>query len=169
MGDAEVGEELLVCCRFLEWVQVLAVDVLDQRVPEKRIFPGQTNDRRNRRQACQLCRTDTALPHDDLEAILLRTNHDRLKYPDGRDACRKLLECFLIKGRARLLWVRVDPIQGNIDEGRPSKRATRDDLGSSSAFSLAICRLVGGPVVLWLRVARNQRLESTPKATAASH
>jgi hypothetical protein len=169
MRDAEVDEELLVCRRFLQRVEVLAVDILDQRVSEERVFLGQTNDRWDRRQARELCRTDTPLAHDDLKAIVLRTYHDRLKNPDRRDTSRKLLQCFLIESAARLLRVRVDSIQRNIDKGRTRKRTPRDHLRASPAISLVIRRLVGTLVAFWLRVARNQRLESTPEATAASH
>jgi hypothetical protein len=71
---------LLVGRRFLERVQVLSVNVLQQCVPQKLVVLGGANDGWNALEPRRPGRPDPPLTHHDLVAVATRTNHDRLQH-----------------------------------------------------------------------------------------
>ena len=68
--------------RLLERIQVLALDVLDQRERERRLIGNVLHERRDLAQPCLLRRAPAALAGDDLEAAAIDGPHeDRLHHP----------------------------------------------------------------------------------------
>ena len=72
-------DELAVTLRLLDRVQVLALDVLDQRDLGCGRSVNFANDRRNGVQAGTLRRAPSALSRDDLEPVTMGPKQNRLK------------------------------------------------------------------------------------------
>ncbi len=178
MGHVEVDQQLLVGGRFLQRVEVLAVDVLQERVPQQLVVLGQANHRGDGLKPGCLGGADPALAHDDLVAVALGPDHDRLQHPDGLDALGQLVEGVLVEGLPRLPRVRVEQFQWNLEERRPSawvrtaKARERLDGGQPVADvrqRSVLRRFVAVTSGVVLRRGRNQRFESAAKPTSASH
>ncbi len=66
VGSAKVLKELLVRCCFFQRVQLAAVQVFQQGIPQKVIIGGVTDDRGYRFEACGLYCPPPALTHNEL-------------------------------------------------------------------------------------------------------
>jgi hypothetical protein len=163
LRDPEVQQQLLVGGRLLEWVQVLTVHVLEERIPEHLIVLSGTDDRRDPLQPRRSSRSRSSLPHDDLIALAAGTNHDRLQDTDRFNAHGQLLQRLLIEGPTRLTRIGLDPIERQLLERRPGRC-----LGPLLHLRLLTGCLRCG-VAVFLRAARDQGVQPTAKATTASH
>src|SRR5690349_24298660 len=100
-------DELLVALRLFERVQVLPLDILDERQLRDGRFVDLANDCRNRVQARPLRRSPAALPGDDLEIFPFRAKQDRLKHASLSDRIGELIERILVELNSWL--VRIGP------------------------------------------------------------
>src|SRR5919106_2373105 len=163
LGDAKVDQELLVGGSLLEWVQVLPVDVLQERVSKQMVVLGGAHDRWDALETRRPRGADASLPHDDLKPITAWTHHDRLEHADGLDARRQVLQWRFVEGSPRLPRVGVDAIQRKLVEGRPGWL-----VGPRLGHGLLLGRLCRGlAVVLW--AAWDQGFQTTAEAATASH
>ena len=106
---AELVQQLLVRGRLFERVQVGAVDVLEQRVPQHRVVAGVPDDRRDGLLADGLGGPPAALAHDQFVAAVADVaDDDRLEEADLLDRGLQLLERLLVEDVPRLLGVRLD-------------------------------------------------------------
>src|SRR5699024_8215614 len=90
-------------------VELNAVNIFQQGIPQQGVILGITHDRRNGGQP-SLCRgTPTTLTHDELKPALTgRTNHYRLQQTKLPNGMHELVELFFIEDRTWLLRIRLD-------------------------------------------------------------
>jgi hypothetical protein len=113
----ELLEQLLVGGRLFERVQVGAVDVLQQGVAQHRVVASFADDRGDRLAPDGLCRTPTAFAHDQfVSAVAGVAYDDGLEKADLLDGGLELLERFLVEDVTRLLRVRLDRRDGQLEE-----------------------------------------------------
>ena len=125
VGAAEVVEQLLVYGRLLERVELAAVQVLEQGVPEQVVVVGVLDDRRNGVLAGQLAGPETTLAHDELEArrgglVRLgddRPDDDRLQDADLADRGVPARRARPRRRRSGLARVRADRLDRQDREG----------------------------------------------------
>src|SRR5919198_5601080 len=115
--DVKVREQLLVRGRLLKGVQVVAVDVLEQGVPEQVVVFGRPDDGGNAIESGSPGSPDASLSHDELPPVAVRSNHDRLEHADRLDARAQLGQRLFIERPSRLSWVAVDLVEGKLAEG----------------------------------------------------
>ena len=109
MSGAEVVQQLLVGRRLFQRVELLAVQVLDQRVAEQVIVLGLLDDGADLGQPGPLRGAPAALAHDQLvPASPDRTDDYRLQQADLLDRLGQLVERVLVEGPPRLARVRGD-------------------------------------------------------------
>ena len=114
VGAAEVVEQLGVGGRLLQRVQLLAMQVLQQRVAQHRLVGGLANDGRDLGELGELGRPPAALTHDELVVLAAERAHDdRLQQPDLADAGGELLQRLLVEVLPGLAAVRGDPGHGD--------------------------------------------------------
>ena len=107
VGGAEIVEELLVGCGLFQRVELLAVHVLDQGVPEQVVVLRLLDDGADLGQPSTLSGTPPPFAHDKLvPARPGRANHYRLQEADLSYGFRELVECLLVEHPPRLAGVR---------------------------------------------------------------
>ena len=112
VGEAPVGE------RFFDRVQILALDVFDQRHLEQRLLlAGRhvAHDDRHAQEAGELCGAPAAFAGDDLKSIADLADHDRLDDAVGADRLRELLQARIVDVAARLKVVGLEAIDVGLD------------------------------------------------------
>jgi hypothetical protein len=125
VGDRELLKQLLVGRRLLEGVQLDAVDVLQQRVPQHRLVGGLPDDRRDLAQLRTLGGPQPALAHDQLVAVPTQLpHHDGLHEPELADGVLQLGERVLVEDLTRLFRVGLDRFGRDLAVHRPGDRAT---------------------------------------------
>ena len=106
--EVELADQALHALRFLERVQVLALDVLDQRHRQRRRVRNLLDEHRDFGEAGHLRRAKAALARDDLVAIGSdRAHEDRLHHALGADRVREFGERLRVHARARLVLARL--------------------------------------------------------------
>ena len=96
----------LIGLRFFDRVEILALDVLDQRDLERLGIVEVANDDRHLVQPRALRRPPAPLARDDLIVMPMRPHHDRLDQPTRRDRRRQLVEHRLVEMPSRLIGMR---------------------------------------------------------------
>ncbi len=127
VGEAEVLDELLVGRRLLEHVEVRAVDVLDQRVLERRRVVGVADQRGDVLQPDPPRRPPAALAGDQLVAVVGLAHEHRLEDPDLADRLRQRSELLLVEVLPRLVRVRPDRRDRELFEPPDALRVRRRD------------------------------------------
>jgi hypothetical protein len=108
VGHREFVDQALDAGRFLERIEVFALDVLDQRHCQCRIVRNVADQHRHFGQTGDLRRAPAPLAGDDLEASRgYRAHRDRLDQPLGLYRGRQLLQRAGIHARARLVFARL--------------------------------------------------------------
>ena len=106
--EREVLDQLLIRRGFLERVQLLALDVLDDRVLEHRGVVGDPDDGGKRLQPDPAGRAPAALARDELVAVVPLAHEHGLEHADLADRLGQRGERLLVEVLARLLRVRPD-------------------------------------------------------------
>ena len=109
VGRAEVVKQLLISGGLFERVELLPVQVLEQRVAQHVGVGRLAHDRRDVLESGLLGRAPAALAHDELvvpSPSLL--HHDRLEQADLGDGGGQFFERFLVEGLPRLARIRRD-------------------------------------------------------------
>ena len=88
VGEAEVLDELLVRGGLFEWVELLALEVLDQRLLERGAVVGLAHECRDRLQPDPARRPPASLPGDQLEAVARRRARARAAAARPRGSSR---------------------------------------------------------------------------------
>src|SRR3954454_4014370 len=114
LGMAMPLDQLAIALRFLERVQVLALDILDQRDLGRGRFVNLADDCGDRVQPRALRRAPTALAGDDHIIPTLGPEQDRLEDAALADRVGELVERFLVELDARLVRVGPDPRDLNL-------------------------------------------------------
>ena len=97
--------------RFLDRIQVFALDVFDQRDREQVGVGDVANDDRHLEKACALCGAPAPLASDDLVTAVDQAHEDRLNDAVAADRLRELFEPPLIDLLARLPRVGGQPVE----------------------------------------------------------
>ena len=128
--QSEVVDQLLEGGRLLERREVLAMEVLDQRLLDDGQVVGAAYERRDRRQPGAPGGTPPALAGDQLVAgpRLDRADQDRLQDADLLDAGGELGQRLLVEVDARLMRVGRDVGDRDVDQDRGVIAASRRSL-----------------------------------------
>jgi hypothetical protein len=117
VGELEVLDQLLIRRRLLERGEILAVEVLDQRLFDRCQIVGGPHHRRDRREAGAAGRPPPPLAGDQLEAGPSTTaDQDRLQHTDLLDRRGQLGERLLVEVHAGLVGIRGDVGDRDLDE-----------------------------------------------------
>ena len=117
LGAVEVAQELLVGERFLQGVEVGAVQVLQERVAEERVVVGPADDGRDRFLARHLGSAEPTLTHDQLEVLGGHfTYNDGLQHAELANGGGQLAQVVLVKDVTRLPGIGDDLVQRQLDE-----------------------------------------------------
>ena len=130
VGQAPIG------LRFIDRVQVLALDVFDESHFEERPLlsgPDFAHHDWHAQQAGFLRRAPPALAGDDVKAIADLANDDRLNHAIGLDRPRQVVKPPIVRLPTRLKRVRCETI--DIDLERPDPRFSRIGDQSAETFS----------------------------------
>src|SRR5688572_23253292 len=100
--------ELSKAFRFFDRVEVFTLNVLDQRDLGRGRIVELANDGGDRVKPCPLCRAPAALTGDDLEALAVRSQQDRLQYSTLGNGIGEFLDRLFLELNARLLWIGAD-------------------------------------------------------------
>ena len=105
---AEFVNEPAVRLRLFDRVQILPLDVLDQRNLQRFAVGVIADDDRHFVKARALRGAPAALTRDDLIIMAVRTHHDRLDDAAFRDRAGKLVQRVVVEMAARLIGVGSD-------------------------------------------------------------
>ena len=109
---AELLQQLLVGRCLFQWVELLAVQVLQQGVAQQRVVGGFAHNSRYDRKVRLSARSPASLPHDELVAAWLGlAHHDGLQHADSADARDELGQGLLVEHLPRLARVRLDAVE----------------------------------------------------------
>ncbi len=106
-------DQLAVALGLFERVEVLALDVLDQRQLGGRQFIDVADDRRDRMEPRPLRRPPATLAGDDQIAVVVGPKQDRLEHAALADRFCEFVERLLVELHPRLIGVGPNP--GNLD------------------------------------------------------
>ena len=131
-----LGEQLAVAARLFDRVQVLALQVLDERELERLRRRRRQHAHRHPLQARQPRGPPPPLTCDDLVALAVRTHDDRLEQAHLLDRVRELRDALFVDVGARLVRVGRDHVDGELGDfsGRLRLlRRARDERGQAAA------------------------------------
>src|SRR5581483_5722394 len=117
--EAELLQQLSERLGELDRVQVLPVDVLDQRLAEGVRVVALAYDRGDGRESRQAGRAQAPLPRDELVSALRAPHDDRLQDPDLANRHRQRLQRLVLEARPWLTRVGRDAVQGDLEQRRP--------------------------------------------------
>ncbi len=100
----------LECLGLLNWVEILALQVLDKGHFHGPIIGDIANYHGNLWQLGALGGTPAAFPGNQFIAVTQSANEQRLNDPAGTDGLRKLFERLFAEVRPGLVWTRVDQV-----------------------------------------------------------
>lgn len=185
MGTGEVGQQLLVCRRFLERIELGPVQVFQKSVPQHVVVLGVTDDGGDRIAAGELGGAQSAFPHDQLVAGLVAfiarglvtcgivrhaAHHDGLENAELADAVDQLRQVVLVEDLPGLAWIRPDVLDPHLGERRTRDRCEigllvrRDAHGGLGRLGSGIGRHVSRETVAVCTVRRrcSAREEDVP-------
>ena len=119
--------------RLVDRIEVLPLDVLDQRDLQQLVVADLAHDHGRPQEAGNLRGAPPALAGDDLEAVAAAPHEDRLDDAVHADRLRELLERPLLNLQARLPRVGHDAVE--IDLERYAARRGRDADGAATGAS----------------------------------
>ena len=130
----ELVDELAIGERLLDRVEVRALEVLDERDLELVAVGELADDGRDPLEAGRdRGRADAALAGDELVAVERLGDEDRLEHAVLADARGELVEARLVDASARLVRVRPDPRERDLDGAGLTGGPLRDQRGEAAA------------------------------------
>ena len=127
-------DQLAVAFRFLDRIQVLTLDVLDQRNLRRSRIIDLADDRWNGMQPGALRSSPSALAGDDLEAVTVRTKQDWLKDTPLCNRIGELVDRLFLELAPRLLRIWANTPDLNLTNAPQARRSLFP--GGSSRRSL---------------------------------
>ena len=118
VGQLELVDQALQGHRLFQRVEVLALDVLDQRDRRRGLAVDVLDHRRDRIQPGDLRRAPAPLAGDQFEVTALAAHHDRLHHALGADGFRQFVESGLVEMLAWLVFAALNPVHGQFLQGR---------------------------------------------------
>jgi hypothetical protein len=140
VGGAELVQQLLVGRGLLERVELLAVQVLQQRVAQHVVVGGLADDGRDRLQARLPTGPPAPLAHDELVALAAVVvgqlpHDDGLEQPDLADGHDQLGQRLLVEVGARLQRVGRDAVDRTSANRAPATGCAAPASGCGTAVS----------------------------------
>jgi len=127
LGMAIDVDQPLIGLRLLDRVQILALDILDQRHLERLVVAELADDGRDFVQPRPLRRPPAPLASDDLEAVAVRADDDRLDDAARLDGLGEFDQRLFLENPAGLARMRLDAGDRNqLNGAPPSFRAASD-------------------------------------------
>jgi hypothetical protein len=115
VGAAEVVQHLLVGRSLLQWVQLCAVQVLQEGVAQQVVVLRTPHDGGDRRQPGGPGSPPPALTHDQLVTVIGQgAHHDGLQEPDLADRVDQLLQLVLVEHGPGLAGVGGDGVERKV-------------------------------------------------------
>ena len=109
--------------RLLQTIQILPLQVLDDRHLRRLLLRHSLHDRRDRRLPRQLRRPQPPLAQNQhIAPVHSRTHHNRLQHSLHLDRPRQLLQQIVIKIRTSLMRITLDRIQRQLQHRQPLRR-----------------------------------------------
>ncbi len=149
---AELVDELSVRQRGLDRVEILSLEVLDERELELLVVGELSDDRGDPVQAGRDGRPESALTGDQLIAVEHLRHEDRLHDAVLGDARRERGERRLVHVVTRLIRVRPDPVGRDLGRRRLARVALRDERREPAAEALRTLRADGHAATTGSRV-----------------
>ena len=118
LGEPELVDQLAVGERLVDRVEVRALDVLDERDLELVAVRELADERGDALEAREAGGAHAALAGDELVAVEGLGDEDRLEHAVLADARRELLERRVVDAAARLVRVRRDARERDLDDRR---------------------------------------------------
>ena len=106
LGMAVIARQPLIRLRLFDRVEILALDILDQRDLERFGIVELADDDRDFVKPCPLRCAPPSFAGDDLITVLIRPHHDRLDQSPGGDRSRQFVQQRLVEMAARLFGMR---------------------------------------------------------------
>ena len=140
---AELVDETLQALRLFQWIQVLALDVLDQRHRRGGFVRHVAHQHRHAVQPGQARGAEAALAGDDLVALRLRAgarerpHEDRLHDALAADAFRQLVQRALVHAGARLVLAGLhlrELQRGGLHRAARAGAGVSSELGAEQGF-----------------------------------
>ena len=129
LRQAEVVHQLAIGRSLLQGVEVLAVDVLDDRSLKRPLVVGGANQSGNAPQAGPLGGPPATLPCNNLISFYCFSDNDRLYHPDLGYRLGQGREGLLVEPVPRLVGVGHDLDYVDVLEGRPDRVGLSGDQG----------------------------------------
>ncbi len=123
LRELEVVGKPAIGLRFFNRIQILTLNVLDQRGGEQAIVRNVAYDDRHLEQSRALRRAPAALAGDDLVAVVGLAHDDGLNDAVGSDRSREIVDLRVVDAHARLEFVGTQEIR--IDLERAFRRWRR--------------------------------------------
>ena len=117
LRQMEIVHEPAIRVRFLDRIQVFALNVLDERDRQQLVFRNVSNDHGNFEETDALRRAPATFAGHDLVAAVDAPDHDRLDDAVGPNRARQVIDPLVVDVRARLKL--VGPQQVGVDVERP--------------------------------------------------
>ena len=115
LGEAEFREQPLIGTCLLDGVQILALDVLDERHLGKLCIRRRAKYGGDMGKACEFCRAQATLSRDQLILVVADgTNRDGLEDTMTRNGLTQLLEGSLIELTPRLVAIWLNCLYGQL-------------------------------------------------------
>ncbi len=102
--------KLLICLRFLDRIEILTMNVLDEREFEHTLIGDVTDDRWDLQQSGHLGCPPSAFPSNQLIAKAATSDDNRLYETMSSDGVRELTQPLFIISNAGLMGIRIDKI-----------------------------------------------------------
>ena len=116
LGVGEVFDQLLVRGGFFQGVQVLAMEVLHQRLFQQCLIVSGADHHRNRPQTRPLGGAEAPFARDQLVPVVERPHQNRLQHPQLLDRIRQPLEGLFVERTPGLVRVRSDQLNRNLSQ-----------------------------------------------------
>ena len=123
LRQAVIVAQAAVGLRFLDRVQIFALDVLDEGHFEQLVVGDVANRDGDFEEAGALGRAPTALAGDDLVVRARATDENRLNHPVTADRLCEFFEPRLVERHARLARIRDEQIEVELERARLIRRA----------------------------------------------
>src|SRR5689334_1331765 len=108
LGVAVPLDELLIAFSFFKWIEILTLDILNQREFGDGRFVDLADDCGDRVQLNALRRAPATFTGDDHVAVAIRPKQDGLKNSPLTNGVGKLIQGFFVEFDAGLVWVSLD-------------------------------------------------------------
>ena len=116
LGEVEFVGQALKCVCLLDGIEILALEVLDQRHFERHLITNVANDGGHTREAAALGSAPAALTSDQLIALADSANNERLYDAARPNRAGELFERLLAEARSRLIRARIDQVDVDLQQ-----------------------------------------------------